>query len=164
MLDKKKFTERLKAKRHEKQLNQAQLANRLHIAPSCISHYERGLAFPELSTVNDIAHFFGVSLDWLIGVSDAEMVKTDETAAFLKAFSVIVGSSFINESDTELAVVISKGTPLADFVAYHNFIRSYPSTLSEELKQYIQKNAIEHYSKCSIEDLLKEKTAKRGNA
>lgn len=164
MLDKKVFAERLKAKRHEKQLTQNQLAKIIHVASSAISNYERGVVFPDICIAEKMSRYFGVSIEWLIGVPDVEMVETDETAVFLKAFSVIVGSSYIDESDTELAVVISKGTPLADFIADHNFIRSYPGTLSDELKQYIQKTAIEHYSKCSIEDLLIEKTAKRGNA
>ena len=164
MLDKKLFAERLKAKRHEKQLSQNQLAKIIHVASSAISNYERGVVFPDICIAEKMSRYFGVPIEWLIGVSDAEMVETDETAVFLKAFSVIVGSSYIDESDTELAVVISKGTPLADFIADHNFIRSYHGALSEELKQYIQKNAIEHYLKYSIEDLLKEKTAQRGNA
>ena len=159
MSDKKVFAERLKAKRHEKQMSQTQLAKAIQVAASAISNYERGVVFPDICIAEKMSRFFGVSIEWLIGVSDAEMVEADETAVFLKEFSVIVDSSYIDESDTELAVVISKGTPLADFVADHNFIRSYRGALSGELKQYVQNNAIEHYSKFSVEDLLKEKTS-----
>lgn len=159
MSDKKVFAERLKAKRHEKQMSQTQLAKALQVASSAISNYERGTSLPDICIAEKMSRFFGVTIEWLIGVSDAEMVEADETAVFLKEFSVIVDSSYIDESDTELAVVISKGTPLADFVADHNFIRSYRGALSGELKQYVQNNAIEHYSKYSVEDLLKEKTS-----
>ena len=164
MLDKKLFAERLKAKRHEKQMSQTQLAKAIQVAPGAISNYERGTSLPEICIAEKMSRFLGVTIDWLIGASNAEMVETDETAVFLKAFSVIVGSSYIDESDTEIAVVISKGTPLADFVADHVFVKSYKGALSDVLKSYIQNNAIGHYSEFRVEDLLKEKTAKRGDA
>lgn len=163
MLDKKIFAERLKAKRHEKQLNQTQLANRLHIAPSCISHYERGLVFPELSTVNDIAQFFGVGIDWLIGVTDEES-NCYETPAFLKAINNLLEFSDLHEEEADIIIRIPKDTLIADFIKDQIFVKAHASILSENLKQYIESGNKKLYEKYSVEDLLKEKTAKRGNA
>lgn len=164
MLDKKIFAERLKAKRREKLLSQKQLAKIIHVTSSAISNYERGVVFPDICIAEKMSRYFGVSIEWLMGVPDVEMVETDETAVFLKTLITFFEKVAIELYEDEYAIIIKKGTLLSDFVADYVFIRSYPGTLSDELKQYIQKTAIEHYSKCSIEDLLKEKTAQRGNA
>ena len=57
MSDKKVFAERLKAKRHEKQMSQAQLARAIQIAPSAISNYERGAVLPDICIVERMSRF-----------------------------------------------------------------------------------------------------------
>jgi len=46
---------------------QAEIADHLHIQRANYSHYENGRAEPNLKTLVDIADFFGVSLDFLLG-------------------------------------------------------------------------------------------------
>lgn len=107
MLDKKLFAERLKAKRHENQLSQNQLANKLNISVSRISRYERGLVFPELSTANDIAQFFGVSIDWLIGATDEES-NCYETPDFLKAINDLLKISDLHVGEADIIIRVPK--------------------------------------------------------
>lgn len=63
---------RLKALREQKGLNQEGLALRLNVSQSTISAYEIGERTPDLKTLIDIAKFFDVSIDYLVGLSDAK--------------------------------------------------------------------------------------------
>lgn len=163
MLDKKVFAERLKAKRHEKQLNQAQLAKILHVAPSAISNYERGVVFPEIRLAEKMSRYFGVSLDWLIGVTDEES-DGYETPVFLKAINDLLKVSDLHEEEADIIIRIPKETLIADFMKDQIFVNAHTDILSENLKQYIKSGNKKLYEKYSVEELLKEKTAKRGNA
>ncbi len=61
---------RLKELREERRLSQDGLALKLNVSQSTISAYEIGDRTPDLETLITIAQFFGVSLDYLAGLSD----------------------------------------------------------------------------------------------
>lgn len=65
------FGERLKLLRNEKKLLQKELADRLDIPRNTISSWEAGYRMPEINTAQKLADFFEVSLDYLLGRSDA---------------------------------------------------------------------------------------------
>lgn len=65
-----KFEERLKALRIAKGMSQMDLAKQLKISKSSINMYERGEREPGLETLESIADFFNVDLDYLLGKSD----------------------------------------------------------------------------------------------
>lgn len=82
---------RLKQLRVERQLSQEGLALRLNISQSTISAYEIGDRTPDLKTLIVIARFFGVSLDYLVGLSDSkQQIKhsdlTPNESAHLNAY------------------------------------------------------------------------------
>lgn len=58
--------ERLKILRKEKKLTQAQLGKILNISDAAINRYEKGLRQPDTITLNKIAEFFDVSVDYLL--------------------------------------------------------------------------------------------------
>lgn len=64
------FSKRLKKLREEHDLSQQALANALKISKSSINMYERGEREPGLETLEAIADFFNVDLDYLLGKSD----------------------------------------------------------------------------------------------
>lgn len=64
------FGERLRMLRRERDLTQKQLADLLHIARSTIAGYERGGKEPDNERLKQIANFFGVSVDFMIGASN----------------------------------------------------------------------------------------------
>ncbi len=66
------FAKRLKTLRIKSELNQTQLAQRLNLKSSAISKYEKGLTQPGIETLITLAQIFGVSLDYLVGISDIE--------------------------------------------------------------------------------------------
>ncbi len=66
----KKHLTRLKTLRIEKQLSQKQLADELNTTNSSICDWECGRAEPDIDTLINIAKFFEVSVDYLLGLED----------------------------------------------------------------------------------------------
>lgn len=65
-----KFPERLKLLRTSRELSQYSLANYIGISKSSINMYERGEREPGIETLEAIADFFNVDMNYLIGKSD----------------------------------------------------------------------------------------------
>jgi len=64
------FGKRFKTLRLEKNLTQAELAKILSIGESTISFYESDKREPDYETLQKIADFFNVSVDYLLGRTD----------------------------------------------------------------------------------------------
>lgn len=67
---KKNFNEKLKELRLDKCLNQKEVANRLGISATCYAGYEQGYRQPDLKMLTKICLLYGVSADYLLGLSD----------------------------------------------------------------------------------------------
>ena len=74
----KKFNERLKELREDKDLTQSKVAHDLNIDQRSISFYEKGKFEPNLDTLINFSIYFGVSVDYLLGL-------TNEKAMYLRA-------------------------------------------------------------------------------
>ena len=64
------FAKRLKELRTQQKLSQREMAEKLHIKQQSYSRYELATGEPSLATLRDIARFFNVSTDYLVGLSD----------------------------------------------------------------------------------------------
>ena len=64
------FQERIKELRKEKGLLQKDLAKTLKTTNSSISDWEKGRSQPDLQTLANLARFFEVSVDYLLGLED----------------------------------------------------------------------------------------------
>ena len=56
----------IKRLRLEKQLNQEQLAEQLHVTRQAVSNWENGKTQPDIETLAQIAEYFHVSVEYLI--------------------------------------------------------------------------------------------------
>lgn len=65
-----KFPERLKKLRKEKNLYQKELAEILGVSRPTISQYEAGTRRPDNETLEKLADYFKVSIDYLLGRTD----------------------------------------------------------------------------------------------
>lgn len=65
-----KFCDRLRELRNSRDLSQLELSKLLKISKSSVNMYERGEREPGIETLEFIADFFNVDLDYLIGKSD----------------------------------------------------------------------------------------------
>lgn len=64
-----KFYERFKQLREEKGYSQQMLADKLSISRSTVGMYESGLREPNFELLEEIADFFNVDMDYLVGKS-----------------------------------------------------------------------------------------------
>ena len=71
------FGMRLQQLRMSRNLSQAALGKKLNRSKSVICAYENNLRIPPLEVLTDIAVFFNVSLDYLVGIDKEEMVSVE---------------------------------------------------------------------------------------
>ncbi len=64
------FCERLKELRQEKKIGQVELAREIGVSKGIISLWENGLREPTMSSLVAIAVYFGVSIDYLVGLEN----------------------------------------------------------------------------------------------
>ena len=64
------FSQRLRQLRVEKGIERQDLAEYLNMSYSAIAKYESGVRFPDKETLQKIADFFEVSVDYLLGRTD----------------------------------------------------------------------------------------------
>lgn len=65
-----KFNDRLKLLRRESGLSQMDFAKQLGLSKSSVNMYERGEREPSLETLEAIADYFNVDMDFLLGKSE----------------------------------------------------------------------------------------------
>jgi transcriptional regulator with XRE-family HTH domain len=66
----KTFCKLLKELRLAKEMRQIDIAKKLHIASNTISSWERGNSMPDINELMQIARYFEVSTDYLLGLED----------------------------------------------------------------------------------------------
>ena len=81
------FSDRFKELRKEHRLTQQGLADRLGTSKSSVNMYERGEREPGIQTLEAIADFFNVDMDYLIGKSDIPNRTAAETPSELVPFA-----------------------------------------------------------------------------
>ena len=92
---------RIKFLRKEEGLNQRELAAKMHIGNSTLSQYEKGDRVPSIDMQRQFAQYFGVSVDFLIGLTDDRTPKPERPSdkpappdsAYLEALSYLDGLS-----------------------------------------------------------------------
>ncbi|UED78401.1 helix-turn-helix transcriptional regulator [Lysinibacillus sp. CD3-6] len=100
------FNTRLTSLRKERNLLQADVANKVGIARATYGAYEQGSRQPDFDTLEKLADFFGVSLDYLLGrtnISALTPQEKDEAAfqAFANDPELNVFYKELPESDEE---------------------------------------------------------------
>lgn len=77
------FADRLKDERIKKGLSQTELAKTLFLGQTSVSKYESGKQIPEMPTLQKIADFFDISIDYLLGKTDIKNYDYKETTIAL---------------------------------------------------------------------------------
>lgn len=62
--------ERIKTLRQQASLSQVELAKKLGISKSAVNSWETGTSSPSLIYIVKLAHIFGVSTDYILGVNN----------------------------------------------------------------------------------------------
>ena len=73
-----KISENIKRFREERSLSQSDLAKVLYVTPQSISRWENGIAYPDIEKLPQIASFFGVTIDELMGVAEQNLYSLSQ--------------------------------------------------------------------------------------
>jgi transcriptional regulator with XRE-family HTH domain len=65
-----KFSERLKELRADKGVGQIELSKAINVSKGIISLWENDLREPKMSNLIELAKYFEVSIDYLVGIID----------------------------------------------------------------------------------------------
>lgn len=68
------FGENLKKLRKSRELTQKELGAKVSLSKAVISKYENGMGYPSFDVLIRIAQFFGVTTDYLLGVTRGKTV------------------------------------------------------------------------------------------
>lgn len=61
------FSERVKKLRKQNNITQGELAEKMNVTPTGVSYWESGKAIPNYETLQRLANYFNVSIDYLTG-------------------------------------------------------------------------------------------------
>lgn len=120
---------RLRLLRDEKDLKQETVARDTGISRSALSTYEKGLT-PGIDNAIALAKYYGVSLDYVLGLSDERNANIGSMAGKFATLSGLAGNAAPTASDVTAlvdaaAVYLANGKPcgVAPLAAWRDFMR-----------------------------------------
>ena len=125
------FSERLKRLRMEKGITQKELANRLHISRSTIAGYESLGKEPDGEKLCALADFFGVSVDYLLGVTDSRELTSPAPAAAKRPVEAAIAGELGSLSDRQLDRLFG----------YIQALKELPEGAASQNTSIVEKNA-----------------------
>lgn len=85
------FSEKLKALRKKSGLTQEQLAEKLSVSRQAIAKWENNLGMPDVDNLKNIALFFGVSVDYLVGTVTDKDISLAQKFHYAEMFGAGLG-------------------------------------------------------------------------
>ncbi|QTL96777.1 helix-turn-helix domain-containing protein [Iocasia frigidifontis] len=108
--------DKIKKLRNEENISQRKLAKFLNLSPSTIAMYEIGERKPDIDTLQKIADYFNISVDYLLGrtneraPADKLILKDKNTNVEIKEllnrFNVHLDGEFLTEEDKESVITL----------------------------------------------------------
>lgn len=105
------FRINLKKLREERNLSQAAFAKLIGVSQSAVGNWEAGSREPNLETMDKIADFFGVSVDYLLG-RESQSVLTDSSSDNIEADIQDKLNEVLSQLDAEDADLLFNGESL----------------------------------------------------
>ncbi len=98
------LSERIAYLRKEKKMSQEELADVLCTSRQAISKWERGESEPDIGRLKDLAFFFGVSIDYLLGYD----IESTSVNNFIDRIKESVENEKLNINVDEIRLMVSK--------------------------------------------------------
>lgn len=92
-------TDRLRSLRKKRGLSQVEAAKRMGIARTTYSNYEAGNREPDIDTLIEMANFYEVSVDYLVGRTNDPNMTFTEQERFLYDKLDLTDEEIINQVD-----------------------------------------------------------------
>lgn len=118
---------RLSVCRQNKNLTQEELAYRLGITPQALSKWERGVSFPDVPMLADLARLLGVSADFLLGIGMEGAGEGED-----KTLQVQVGNNLRNSLEPLELIFGLAFVPFFEGLPYVARIQEIRARLSHE--------------------------------
>ena len=130
--------------RKERQMTQEQLAEALGVSFAAVSKWERGAATPELSLIADMADFFSVSMDALVGFSFRDNQKDTVVQRLKDAVHDRESKDALSEAEKAL-----KRYPNCFEIVYYSAANYYVRAIYQRRPDYA-KQALELYRRACL--------------
>ncbi|MBP0958396.1 MAG: helix-turn-helix transcriptional regulator [Oscillospiraceae bacterium] len=106
------FSEKIKELRKEHNITQVKFAEIFNISSGTIAMWETGKRTPDIETIQKIAKYFNVSVDWLTGNSETRNINNDNSdqesnKAFFRLKKGLEPYD-LSESDTDFLLSVFK--------------------------------------------------------
>ncbi len=136
-----KLSENIRAFRKERGLTQEQLAEALNISAGVISKWELGLSAPEVGIILDLADFFEVSADVLLGYQ----MRSKSKELFIEQLKAYMHDKNADVSFNEIEKSIKKYPH--DFTVIYHAAELYRVKGADSTEQKYNQRALELYEK-----------------
>lgn len=73
--------ERIKYLRESENISQSELARRINTKRATINAWEMGISNPSVMSLNDLAAYFHVPADYILGIEPSERIALDKLSA-----------------------------------------------------------------------------------
>lgn len=86
------FSKKIQKLRKENKLTQEELAQKLYISRTAISKWERGVGYPNIDSLKDIANLFNITIDELLSTEEIiDIAKKENNSNIKKTTNLIYG-------------------------------------------------------------------------
>ncbi len=106
--------EKIRELRDKNGLTQSYLARRLHVSRSTVNAWEMGISIPSTQYIVELASYFNVSADYILGIGNNEMINI----------------SFLSETEKEIVYRLLKYFKQSHHLT--DVIRENPSLLKND--------------------------------
>ena len=96
----------IKYLRKSKGLTQEEIANKIGVNRAMIGSYEENRAVPKLSVLQNIAHYFSISIDDLINTKLWEKSDDNSSSKYVKGDNLRIISTIVDKDDKELITTV----------------------------------------------------------
>ena len=136
MTDKNVFSERLTQLREDRGLKRQEVADALEISRASLEYYEKGQRKPDIEVAARIAKYYGVSTDYLVGVSAAQVTASENET--LKTVCDYLGISEASAEQVSYLTSIGYSTNM-DAILSSEIIEILATSLDDYDKKSIEK-------------------------
>ena len=136
MTEKNVFSERLTQLREDRGLKRQEVADALEISRASLEYYEKGQRKPDIEVAARIAKYYGVSTDYLVGVSAAQVTASENET--LKTVCDYLGISETSAEQVSYLTSIGYNTNM-DAILSSEIIEILTTSLDDYDKKSIEK-------------------------
>ena len=136
MTEKNVFSERLTQLREDRGLKRQEVADALEISRASLEYYEKGQRKPDIEVAARIAKYYGVSTDYLVGVSAAQVTASENET--LKTVCDYLGISEASAEQVSYLTSIGYNTNM-DAILSSEIIEILTTSLDDYDKKSIEK-------------------------